>query len=672
MFDARPLALPGGFAPTRPALRVALRLRDISKWYRLGGKRIRVLKHVDLTLHAGVMVAIVGPSGCGKSTLLNILGCLDRPSAGTYSIGGQDTRSLGSDALARLRRRHFGFIFQRCHLLPRLTARENVEMPAIYAGTPRALRRAHATRLLTDLGLADRLSHLPGELSGGQQQRVAIARALVNGASVILADEPTGALDSETGRATMQSLLGLQAQGHTIVIVTHDRAVAAYAERVIELRDGRIVADTPNPGRTMAEPFAGRRGGLGRGRGSAARSWKARRFFETWAIASQALLAHRLRTALSILGIAIGIAAVVAIKAVGEGGRRHMQETIGALARDVIEFRRGAGWADARASAVHTMTAADLAALGSQPGVDAVSAMSQAALPVRYRNADASSLVSAVSVGYFRVRNIGIAHGRPFGPDEIDRQAQVAVIDQQTRRALFGTAEDPLGKVMIVGNMPCTVIGVTSSASQQILANPGPNVFVPYTTAGVRLFGRTYLDGIVVRTTEGVDSALVERSLSRALSYEHGSQDFFTNNLDTLAKAYASTTRSVSLMLALIASIALAVGGVGIMNIMLVSVAERTREIGIRMASGARRADIARQFLFESVFLCLIGAAAGIGLALASGVVFSLFIKEWRMHFTFGAFAIALGSAVVVGVVFGLAPARKAAGLRPSDALVRE
>ena len=665
----------GSATPYRTALRTGrlkplLRLEGVCKSFCAAGREVRVLDDINLTLHAGVMVAIVGPSGSGKSTLMNILGCLDRPSAGRYVLGGRDTRSLGSNALARLRRRHFGFVFQRYQLLPRLTVLENVEMPAAYTGLPAPQRRLRAVELLTKLGLAERLGHFANQLSGGQQQRVAIARALINDAAIILADEPTGALDTVTGRATLRTLLDLQALGRTVVLVTHDRDVAAYAERIIELRDGRIVSDAANPCRAI-EPPPGVSCPSGQ-RKKSTRPTALRKLVEAFDAASHALRANRLRTALTMLGIAIGAAAVVSIMAVGEGNRRHMKATIGALASNLIEFRRGSGWNDSQASAVHSLSPGDLAAVQMQPYVEAATPLTQVLMAVRYRDANADSLVMGVGDGFFKVRAISVVHGRSIRTDDIERQAQVAVIDQVARNRLFTAGEDPVGKVIIIGNVPCTVVGVTSDASQQLFAGPGPNVLLPYTTAGVRVFGRLFFDAIVVRAAPGDDGRLVERSLTRLLAYQHGAKDFFTNNMDLLARAYESSTRSISLMLSLIASIALLVGGVGVMNILLVSVTERTREIGLRMAVGARRVDIARQFLAESVIICLIGGACGVSIALLAGLAFSFLVKEWHMAFTADAFVLALGSVAVIGTVFGIVPSRRAAALDPCQALLRE
>jgi macrolide transport system ATP-binding/permease protein len=653
-------------------LKPILQLTDVSKDYTAGDQRVPVLRHIHLTLHAGAMVAIVGASGSGKSTLLNILGCLDRPSSGTYTVAGRDTRTLDSDELAELRRRYFGFVFQRYHLLPLLSALKNVEMPAIYARTTSSERHARALGLLNRLGLAERAEHRPSQLSGGEQQRVSVARALVNGSKVILADEPTGALDSASGREMMAILLELQAQGHTVIVVTHDRDVAAHAERIIELSDGMIVADRPNPRNAPSPPVVALAAGAGGASREAPRAGLLGSLVEAFNTVRLEMTSHRLRNALAMLGIVIGVASVVAIMAVGEGAQRHMQETIGSLTSRLVEIHRGSDWGDSQASAIRTLLPGDLDALREQRYVAGVTPLTRASLTVRFRSAHVTALVSGVGEGFFKVRNVALATGRAFGVDDIRRQSPVAVIDQQARRKLFAATEDPIGKVIIVGNVPCTVIGVTASASPESFREQELNVLIPYTTAGVRLFGQQHFESITVRLAEHEDGHLAEKSITRVLSYKHGAKDFFINNKDALANAYDKSRRSLSLTLSLIGSIALLVGGIGVMNIMLVSVAERTREIGIRMAVGARRLDILKQFLTQSVVLCLIGGVFGVLLALASSYLYTGFVKEARMVFTAGAVATAVLCSTVVGVLFGFLPARQASLLSPNEALSRD
>jgi macrolide transport system ATP-binding/permease protein len=605
---------------------------------------------------------------------MNILGCLDRPSSGTYKVGGRDTASLSSDDLAKLRCRYFGFVFQRYHLLPNLSALENVEVPAIYAGTSSDERLASSGKLLDRLGLGDRVDHRPNQLSGGQQQRVGIARAIINGSKVVLADEPTGALDSETGREMMQLLVDLHAQGHTVIIVTHDMDVAAYAERIIELHDGAIVGDRANVRDRAVESQTKAQEKVHRARKPRMPFSGLKRLGEAFNMARLALLSHRLRTALTMLGIIIGIASVVSIRAIGEGGQRHIRETIGPLASNRIEIRRGSGWGDSQASGIHTLKPADVESIREQPYVHSVTPVTAATFTVRHGNADSSATVTAVGESFFTVRGITLAKGRGFRDDEIQQQSQVVVIDHQAAGTLFEPGQDPLGQVIIIGIVPCTVIGVTSEKSKDLFPASGANLMVPYTTAGVRLFGYQYFDSITVRVREGQNSRLAEKNLTTLVSYRHGSKDFFTNNMNTLAEAYEQTTRSISLMLSLVASIALMVGGIGVMNIMLVSVTERTREIGIRMAVGARRSDIMKQFLVEAVMICLVGGAVGVLLSFLSGYVFSLFVTvtKWKMVFTADSIILAFACSSLIGITFGFLPARNASRLQPHDALSRD
>jgi macrolide transport system ATP-binding/permease protein len=651
-----------------------LQLRDVCKTYTVGEQSVEVLRHVNLTIHSGTLVAIVGASGSGKSTLLNVLGCLDRPTSGRYRVGGRNTASLSSDDLAKLRCRYFGFVFQRYHLLPSLTALENVEVPAIYAGTPVEERLASSAALLDRLGLSDRADHRPNQLSGGQQQRVGIARAIVNGSKVILADEPTGALDSEAGREMMQLLLDLHAQGHTVIVVTHDRSVAAYAERIVEIRDGEIVSDCPNQRDSMLTERSVADAGMRRAKRKRSPLAGFKRLVEAFKMARLALFSHRLRTALTMLGIVIGIASVVSIRAIGEGGQRHIQETIGPLASNRVEIRRGSGWSDGRAAGIRTLSPADVESIRAQPYVHSVTPMTQARATVRYGNVDSSATIFAVGESFLDVRGIVLAKGRSFRAEEVQEQSQVVVIDHEAERKLFEPEDDPLGQVIIVGNVPCTVIGVTSEKSKDLFPSAGANLLMPFTTAGIRLFGYQHFESITVRVREGQNSRLAEKNLTTLVSYKHGAKDFFTNNMNTLAEAYEQTTRSISLMLSLVASIALMVGGIGVMNIMLVSVTERTREIGIRMAVGARQSDILKQFLVEAVMICLIGGALGFLASFAVGYIFSMFVAvtKWKMVFTADSFILAFACSTLIGLTFGFLPARNASRLQPHDALSRD
>jgi len=681
-----------------------LKLSAVTRRFPAGDKDVVVLNNVNLSIHAGEIVAIVGASGSGKSTLMNILGCLDHPSEGIYTVGGRDTHMLDSDELAQLRREHFGFVFQRYHLLPHVDAAANLEMPAIYAGTPRAERHARARELLARLGLADRAHHRPGQLSGGQQQRVSIARALMNGGHVILADEPTGALDTKSGQDVIRILHELNALGHTIVIVTHDKAVARHARRIIEISDGAIVADRPN--RHHAEALAEAAAGADAAEASEAETGApfardrhdtpsppaavapdpqadaaprahrfaagSGRFAEACRMAWIALVSHRLRTLLTMLGIIIGITSVVSIVAIGEGAKRYMLDEIGSIGTNTINIYPGTDWGDSRADAIQTLVPADVAALAEQPYVDSATPETSRTLLLRYRNVDVNALVSGVGDRFFQARGMRFALGVAFDEDAVRRQVQVAVIDQNTRRKLFGATRNPIGEVILVDNVPCVVIGVTADKKSAFGSMKSLNVWVPYTTASGRLFGQRYLDSITVRVRDGQPSAAAEKSLETLMKQRHGRKDFFTYNMDSVVKTVEKTGQSLTLLLSLIAVISLVVGGIGVMNIMLVSVTERTREIGIRMAVGARQSDILQQFLVEAVLVCLLGGTIGIALSFGLGALFSMFVAQWKMVFSAGAIMTAFVCSTLTGVIFGFMPARNASRLDPIDALARD
>lgn len=647
-----------------------LQLSGITRSFIAGDREFLALKDIDLTIHAGEMVAIIGASGSGKSTLMNILGCLDYATAGSYRINGRETRDLDSEALAALRRDYFGFIFQRYHLLPHLSAMHNVEIPAIYAGTPEPQRHARARELLARLGLERHLTHRPSQLSGGQQQRVSIARALMNGGEVILADEPTGALDTTSGKEVMHILQELHAAGHTVILVTHDPKVAANAQRIIEVSDGKILSDRRNVPDGEASVSDDR---------VAPQATAARRlvaslglFKEAFNMAWVALISHRMRTLLTMLGIVIGITSVVSISAIGEGAKRYVLKDIQAIGSNTIDIYSGTSFGDSRSAAIETLVPADVAALNQLYYVDSATPVVGRNLLLRYRNIDVDAQVNGVSDLYFQVRGIKMAAGIHFSESDARRQAQVVVIDHKTRQRLFSEQVDPLGQVILIGNLPCTVIGVAAENKNLFAASKSLNVWVPYETAAGRLLGQRYLDSISVRIKDGQPSKVVEDNVNKLMLQRHGSKDFFTNNLDSIMQTVQKTSRSLALLLSLIAVISLLVGGIGVMNIMLVSVTERTREIGIRMAVGARQSDIRQQFLVEAVMVCLLGGAIGISLSYAIGHLFSVFIKEWEMVFSMGSVLTAVFCSTLIGVVFGFVPARNASRLDPIEALARD
>jgi macrolide transport system ATP-binding/permease protein len=647
-----------------------IEIRDVWRDYGSGAQVISALRGLSLQIQAGEYVAIVGASGSGKSTLMNILGCLDRPSRGDYRIAGHNTANLDPDELAALRREHFGFIFQRYHLMGELDAVGNVEIPAIYAGRARSQRRKRAKELLDQLGLSDRLDHHPNELSGGQQQRVSIARALMNGGEVILADEPTGALDSKSGAEMLRILDELNARGHTVILVTHDMAVAGHARRIVELKDGEIIADRRTSGddgsARAPDTFALKQGGI---------SWQAfaDRFMEAGRMAVTSITSHRLRSFLTMLGIIIGIAAVVSIVGLGQGARARVEKQISALGSNTIDIFPGTGAGDVRSTAVQTLTARDADALTGQSFVDSVTPSANTSAMVRYGDIQSNGTINGVGDQYFRVRGVNIAQGVAFDAQSVRDRAQEAVIDDNSRAKLFPHGENPLGQVILLGNVPVRIVGVAEKRDNNFFSDQNLNVFVPYTTVMGRMTGQSYLRSITVRVPESTTSDAAQAAIDHFMQIRHGRKDFFLQNADSVRKTIDTTLATLTLLITAVAGISLLVGGIGVMNIMLVSVRERTREIGVRSAVGARRSDILSQFLIEAVLICLLGGALGVALALGLGALIGANPNApISMIFSPMSMVVAFGVSTLIGLSFGFFPARSAARLDPVEALARE
>ncbi|EGX6953654.1 MacB family efflux pump subunit [Aeromonas hydrophila] len=642
-----------------------IQLKGIERRYQSGEQEVTVLHPLDLTIEAGEMIAIVGASGSGKSTLMNLLGCLDRPSSGQYLFRGQDTATLDALSLARLRCHHFGFIFQRYHLLPHLNAAANVEIPAVYAGTLRAERQARSQALLTRLGLSDRSHHTPSQLSGGQQQRVSIARALANGGEVILADEPTGALDSQSGKEVMAILKELHAQGHTIILVTHDMEVASHADRIITLKDGRVQEDSGRkPAAVPVTPTAAPASKEGAGH-----DWD--RYREAARMALHAMLAHRMRTFLTMLGIIIGIAAVVSVVALGQGARAKVIDQINAMGTNTIDIFPGKDWGDEKAASIQTLNKRDLDALLGQPYLEGASPQIAAPGQLRYRNKTSSGSIVGVGNDFFRVKGMKLTNGRLFDERDIQNRAAVAVVDGKTIESLLGK-QDPVGQVVLVGTLPVRIIGVVEEETGFGRSSQSVNVWLPYSAVMSRLISQNHFSQLTIRVKDGVQPALAEQAAIELLTQRHGVKDFFTFSSDSIIKSVEKTTATMTLLVSAIAVISLIVGGVGVMNIMLVSVVERTREIGIRIAVGARQSDILQQFLIEAVMVSLLGGMLGVGVSLFIGLLFSLFVESIQMHFSLFSILMAFGCSSLIGILFGYLPARNAARLDPVEALARE
>ncbi len=640
-----------------------LRLSQVCRHYGSGEAQVKALDGVDLEIGAGEFVAIVGQSGSGKSTLMNLLGCLDRPTAGRYEVLGRDVATLSPDELAALRRDAFGFVFQRYNLLADATAAENVEIPAAYAGLARHERRARAEQLLSGLGLGDRTDHRPGQLSGGQQQRVAIARALVNDAPVILADEPTGALDSQSGRDVLALLKRLNAEGRTVILITHDPGIAAHADRTIELRDGRVVSDEASGTDHEPRPLPAALG-IRRAQGLAGE------VSEAVKMALRSMRSNLFRTALTLLGVVIGVAAVIAMLAIGDGSKQDVLDRIAAMGSNQLSVRPGfSGFRGA--GDIATLTPEDAEAIRALPDVALVSPERSGSYVLRAGSLDYRSQVQGVWPDFQALRDWPMARGSFITQDDVRGYAPVIVLGQTVVQNLYPDGTDPVGQFVLVRNVPFEVIGVLSAKGASSWGMDQDDVaLIPLSTGFMRLFGQSFLSGITVKVGSDVAMARTEEAITALLTERHRTVDFQVRNTASLQEAVSATADTMTALLGSVAAISLIVGGIGVMNIMLVSVTERTREIGIRMATGARRRDILLQFNIEAVVVCGIGGLLGVALGLGVGMLVERF--GMAVAFSAGPALLAFTCAFLTGVVFGYLPARKAAYMDPVAALAYE
>ncbi|GGX20923.1 macrolide export ATP-binding/permease protein MacB [Pigmentiphaga litoralis] len=676
-------------------------LRGIRKRYGGGTQpEVGVLHGIDLTIRAGEFVALVGASGSGKSTLMHVLGCLDRATAGTYHINGHDVTTLDADALAWLRREAFGFVFQGYHLIASETASENVQVPAIYAGMPDVERAARAAALLDRLGLADKQGNRPNQLSGGQQQRVSIARALMNGGRILLADEPTGALDTRSGAEVMALLHELADAGHTIILITHDRDVAAQARRVIEIRDGVIVADSNESVDAGNETVDGSNHTVDAGNDTVAyhnerpldpASSPTRRTLpdldlrdaattsgaslqadlrEALRTAWRGMRMNRGRTGLTLLGIIIGVASVIVMLAIGEGARQKVVEQMGSMGTTIMYLN---SQPPATGGPAGQLTPDDLEAVQALPEIRRVMPVIGDPITVRRGNAERQNYVFAANQDMPAIHHWKLVAGRYFTDAEDRALAPLVVLGIGAKNHFFRDTPDPLGRQVLIGNSPFEVIGVLAERGADSGAQYYDDmVFIPYRSGRARVYqAQTQPDYVVVEAMSSQDVLPAEKAMNDLLIARHGGRkDFAIGNAAARLQAEAATRNSMTMMLGLIAAVSLLVGGIGVMNVMLMTVRERTREIGIRVATGARQRDILRQFLTEAVLLTVTGGVMGLiaGLAIGAGLI------ALGMQLVFSVLAM-LGAflcAVITGLVFGFMPARTAARLDPVIALAGE
>jgi len=650
-------------AATNPsAAQPIIELRDLTKTYHTGGLGVKVLHGISLTIHEGECVALMGASGSGKTTLMNILGCLDRPSSGQYLFAGKDVSRLGPDELAELRSRAFGFVFQRYNLIASETVTENVEIPAIYAGIPSRERSERARKLLTDLGLGDRLDYRPPQLSGGQQQRVSIARALMNGGRVILADEPTGALDSVSGAEVMEQIHALHRRGHTIILITHEPEIAAQAGRIIQIKDGLIVSDsgtrTGPATQTPARPF------------SLAGDRLLPDVMEAVKMALRSLRSNLFRTVLTLLGIIIGVGSVVAMIALGQGSKESVLSRIEAMGTDLLVVRPGAKNVRVREE-IASLIPADADAVRDLPNVRHSVPEYSRGVTARYGESDYVTTGNATASAYAQARNWPLARGAFFSDADVESFAPVAVLGHTVARNLFVSGEDPIGKYVLVDNIPFQVIGVLGQKGATPWGSDMDDaVYMPLTTANMRLFGKRHVRSIMVQVADVSKINETQTDIEALLTQRHGKQDFQVRNMASYLETATETQNTLTILLGSIAAISLLVGGIGVMNIMLVSVTERVREIGIRMATGARMLHILLQFITEALVVCAIGGAAGVG----GGLLAAWIAQRLGSPVVFSAapVVLAFGSAFVIGLVFGFLPARRAARMDPVVALAAE
>ena len=637
-----------------------LKLENINKNFNLGKNKVQVLNDINLEIKKGEFVAIIGQSGSGKSTLMNIIGCLDTQSSGKYYIDDKDISKFSSDEKASLRRKKFGFVFQRYNLISNLTALENVCLPGIYEGLDD--RKTKGLNLLDKLDIKEKAYSRPNQLSGGQQQRVSIARALINGGEVILADEPTGALDSKSGIMVMEILSNLHKNGHTIILVTHDKNVANYANRIIEIKDGKIINDETKKN----EKFTIQN--LDKNKNKSSFGYK---FLEALKMAISSIFSHKLRSFLTMLGIIIGIASVICVVALGEGSQEKILSSIRAIGTNTINIYPGKNFGDLRAGKVKSLSVDDSRILEMQNYLDYSTPNTSTSGVITYKNLSLNANLRGGGVNSLAVNGIEIQTGRSFELSDIANSSSVVIIDQNTKNSFFKD-EDPLGKNIFFNQKPLKIIGIAKEDENAFGGSDNLRLYAPFSTVINKITGDRHIHSITVKVKDDINAQLAEEAIVSILTQKHEKKDFFTRNSDTIKKTVESTMATMRLLISSIALISLIVGGIGVMNIMLVSVSERTKEIGIRMAIGAKESDILIQFLIEAIILCIIGGIIGLLTAYSFGYLFNSISGNFYMKFSTMPAIIALMSSCLVGTIFGYLPAKNASKLNPIDALLQE
>lgn len=632
----------------------------------------KALDNVSLDVEAGEFLAIMGPSGSGKSTLMHLMGFLDSPDSGSYSLNGIETAKLPDDEYAQLRSGFIGFVFQQFHLLPRETTVENVELPLIYAGKPES--HGEGVKLLAEVGLIAKEQNMPNELSGGERQRVAIARSLVNNPEIILADEPTGNLDSKSQTEIMQLLAGLNKKGKTIIMVTHDEEVSEYAGRIIRIRDGKIISDVVNKGKNYTSPDSSvnnRHADKTPVKPPISRI----EFVDYIRQAFNSIMGNKLRSALSMLGILIGVAAVIAMLALGQGAKDSIQKSLSSLGSNLLTIIPGnvrSGGVSLGTGAATRFTIQDVESLAKINEVKYTSGTVSGRGQIVYQDKNWSTRVQGVGENYPLMRNSIPSYGSFFTDNDIRTRNRVCIIGQTVALNIFGQA-DPVGQQIKINKIMFKVIGVFPAKGSSGWQDQDDVLVMPLTTAMFRLLGKEYVDSIDVQVKDFSLMQAAQNNITTIIRKKHkitnpDDTSFQIMNMADIQKTMTDTANSMSLLLGFIAAISLIVGGVGIMNIMLVSVTERTREIGLRKAIGAKKKDIMTQFIIESVLMTFIGGVAGIILGSTISILLSSLAK-WTTSISLASVLGVTFFSIGVGIIFGILPAKKAAELNPIDAL---